>query len=338
MHPFLGASSANERDGELARLMELATALIVRVARHRVRWATAPELEDAVSEARIQVLHSLQRVRDASDHAPPIADFEAYTCAIAAKTCAQIQRQRDPERARTGNRLLYLLTKCTTQQGFAYWTGAGGEGWVGFEGWQTLVPGPGCETRRVQLLGDPRTAAAAVFGAGGWSSTPLPDLLAGLLAWLGGPLKFSELTDAVVRLQEVPVALSVVAGDAPAHEGTGLDMVDPRPSPCDDLRWKEYLAWLWRQAAQLTPPQRGAFLLHSHCLHELEFAGLTSVRQAAAALGMTAERLAELWNALPLDDLAIGALLGVGRQQVINWRKAARLQLGRAWREWAGEE
>ena len=66
----------------------------------------------------------------------------------------------------------------------------------------------------------------------------------------------------------------------------------------------------------------------------MELLGLTSVRQAATALGLTAERMAELWNQLPLDDLTIGRLQGVGRQQVINWRKAARIQLGREWQSW----
>ena len=337
LHPFLEASSVNGQDVELARLMEAATAWIVRVARHRARWTSDPEMEDAVSEARIQVLNCLQRLRREGDALPPVADFEAYTCALAAKTCAQIQRQRDPERAKVVNRLLYLLTKCTTQQGFAFRAAAGGEHWVGFDGWQSPAPEPPGEARRLQLLTDPRAAAAVIFGAGGWSSLPLPDLVAGLLAWLGEPLKFSELADAVARLQEAPVPLFVLARDAPEEEAAGADAVDPGPSPCDDLRWKEYLAWLWQQTAQLTLPQRSAFLLHSHCLHELEFAGLTSVRQAAGALGLAAERMAELWNALPLDDLAIGALLGVGRQRVINWRKAARIQLGRAWQQWSRE-
>jgi hypothetical protein len=44
---------------------------------------------------------------------------------------------------------------------------------------------------------------------------------------------------------------------------------------------------------------------------------------------MTDEELTEIWNALPLDDVAIAAHLGVTRQQVINLRKSARERLVR---------
>ena len=79
-------------------------------------------------------------------------------------------------------------------------------------------------------------------------------------------------------------------------------------------------------------------MLHSHCLHEMEFAGVTSIRKAATRLELAAEHMAGLWPALPLDDLRIGDMMGVGRQQVINWRKAARLRLGREWQRWLNPE
>ncbi len=88
----------------------------------------------------------------------------------------------------------------------------------------------------------------------------------------------------------------------------------------------------------MTLPQRTAFLLHSNCLRETELLGLTSVRQAAALLEMPPERMAEYWNALPLEDRAIAAWLGLESQQVINLRKVARGILGRAWRIWLNEK
>ena len=113
-------------------------------------------------------------------------------------------------------------------------------------------------------------------------------------------------------------------GDAIAldvyEESVGLP--DARePSPHDALRWKEYLLWLLRASAALTVRQRSAFLLHSTCLREMELIGLAGVRRTAALLEIPAERMAELWGALPLDDRAIGALLGLENQQVINLRK-----------------
>ena len=69
----------------------------------------------------------------------------------------------------------------------------------------------------------------------------------------------------------------------------------------------------------------------------MELLGLTSVRQAAAILEVPAPRMAEYWNALPLEDRAISTLLGVEVQRVINLRKVARGILLRAWRKWLDE-
>jgi len=57
--------------------------------------------------------------------------------------------------------------------------------------------------------------------------------------------------------------------------------------------------------------------------------GIATIRQLAAALELTAERLAELWNELPIEDARIAELLGLTRQQVINARKSGRERLAR---------
>jgi hypothetical protein len=44
---------------------------------------------------------------------------------------------------------------------------------------------------------------------------------------------------------------------------------------------------------------------------------------------MTSDRLAAIWEELPLDDQAIASILGVTRQQVINLRKSGRERLQR---------
>ena len=57
--------------------------------------------------------------------------------------------------------------------------------------------------------------------------------------------------------------------------------------------------------------------------------GVASFREVAAALEMTPQELAEVWNRLPLEDREIAARLGVDRQQVINLRSTARERLAR---------
>ena len=52
----------------------------------------------------------------------------------------------------------------------------------------------------------------------------------------------------------------------------------------------------------------------------------------AAAVGLSPESLAELWNRLPLEDTGLAEILDVTRQQVINLRKSARERLARRMR------
>jgi len=53
------------------------------------------------------------------------------------------------------------------------------------------------------------------------------------------------------------------------------------------------------------------------------------VRQLAGALEINPERLAEMWNDLPIEDTRIADLTGLTRQQVINARKSGRERLAR---------
>ena len=338
LQPFLEASSAARADIELVGLMEQATPLIVSALRNRSHGPVGVDAEDAASEARAQVAARLQHLRfdgaaSPGELPPAISDFSAYVSTVAYNAWAEILRQRNPGRAKLLNRLRYLLEKRTTQFGFALWKGQDGETWAGFDCWKEGCHETSSVARQRQLLSDPRAAAAEALGGADWASLNLADLIASLFSWLGGPLKLQDLTDAVARLHGIPVSMATLE-----QESFDDESIDPHPSPCDELRWKEYLAWLWQATARLTLPQRTAFLLHSHCLQEMEAEGLTSVRRAASALGLAAERMAEVWNSLPLDDLAIGTLLGAGRQQVINWRKAARIQLGREFHQWLNAE
>src|SRR5207302_11096038 len=86
--------------------------------------------------------------------------------------------------------------------------------------------------------------------------------------------------------------------------------------------------------SELSQRQRTAFLLHADVLRDFELLGLASIRTLASHLGLTKEQLANLWNRLPLDDLTIAGILDCRRQQVINLRRVARDNLGRAWRDW----
>src|SRR5581483_8319845 len=88
------------------------------------------------------------------------------------------------------------------------------------------------------------------------------------------------------------------------------------------------------EICQLPAGQRKALLLNlrlpeGSAVELLEDLGVADVHSLAATLEMAPAELAELWGRLPLDDLEIAARMGIGRQQVINLRSAARQRLRR---------
>lgn len=147
--------------------------------------------------------------------------------------------------------------------------------------------------------------------------------------------------DAIERLDDY---LAVVAYNAahdvlrkrqPEADADRLDYVSTATTPEDEMLAREDIQTLWDEVRELPPNQRAALLLNlrdsrgNNALALLVLARIASFDEVADSLGMSAERLAELWNGLPLDDRRIGAMLGLTRQQVINLRKSARARLAR---------
>jgi RNA polymerase sigma factor (sigma-70 family) len=113
---------------------------------------------------------------------------------------------------------------------------------------------------------------------------------------------------------------------------------DPAPDAALALERRTHLSLLWQEIRQLPQRQAVALILHlrdgqgSAAVSLLPLTGIASLRDVARVTGLEPERLAEIWNRLPLEDSAIAALLQVTRQQVINLRKSARERLTRRMR------
>ncbi len=117
-------------------------------------------------------------------------------------------------------------------------------------------------------------------------------------------------------------------------------LADDRADALLSLEQRRFLRALWEEIRELPPRQCAALLLNLRdaqgrdAVSLLPLTGTASLREVAAVLGLPAERFAELWQRLPLDDASIAALLGATRQQVINLRKSARARLTRRLRIW----
>ena len=115
-------------------------------------------------------------------------------------------------------------------------------------------------------------------------------------------------------------------------------MASPEVDPATRVEQRMQLARFWEEIRALPLPQRRALLLGlkdagGRCLTVLlADIRIATLPQIAETLAMPAERLAELWNKIPLDDLSIAAHLGITREQVIHQRQSARRRLARRMR------
>jgi hypothetical protein len=325
---YLGARSPAEIDAQLARLLTIqADPLIAAILRARQTSGgsvdASSDAEDTASATRERLIGQLGALRD--EARAPIRDFRAYVATTTYTVWAESLRARHPQRALFLNRLRYLLENRTAQKGFAIWQDAGGTKWCGLSSWGER---PGQRSPKYEwLIVDPVAAAREAVGGVDPARLILADVVARVFRWLGGPMELRDLTNALVELPGVVKTPEILPNEQ-------TSAIDPRQSPAEDLIWKEYLGWLWRELNELSERQRRAFLFHSEVLREFELLGIASIRSIAGALLLSAQELAELWNRIPLDDLTIAPMLGCTRQQVINLRRVARDNLSEAWRAW----
>lgn len=281
------------------------------------------EAEDIYQEVLLQLLAQLQKFRKSPD-GHPIADLRGMAAVIAHRTCARWMRRQFPERHALKNRLHYLVTR---QRGFALWQNAEGQLVAGFAAWQNQEK---TETRRSSDL---ETLPHHIRPPKGAKPQELADTIAAVFNHVGDPIEFDELVTAMASLlgiSDQPIESLAEDDDAVASLP---DVAEP--DPAWRLEKRMFLQRLWEQLEQLPRNQRAALLLNLKessgfgCITLFPATGVATLRQLAAALEMTAESFAELWNELPLEDARIAELLGLTRQQVINARKSGRERLMR---------
>ena len=320
LEPLLTATTDEHADELLSQLIAgHAEPVIKGVIRFKLRFNShqetqRAEADDIHQDVVLQLVGQLQRFRKLPE-THPITDVRGMAAIIAHRTCARWMRRQFPERHALKNRLHYLLTR---QRGFAIWDDDNGKSIAGFAVWQQQ------KKAAVRNLSD---VAAHLRKA-----QQLAETVASIFDYAGGPIEFDELVTAVAAIQGVSdQPVESLADD----EDGGFDPATPDPDPAWRIEKKMFLQRLWEELTQLPVNQRAALLLNLKdasgfgCITLFPAIGIATIRQLAAALELSAERLAELWNELPIEDARIAELLGLTRQQVINARKSGRERLAR---------
>jgi DNA-directed RNA polymerase specialized sigma24 family protein len=323
LEPLLTVTTDEHADEVLSQVIaEHAEPVIKGVIRFKLRFNAHQEMQraeanDIQQDVVLQLVSQLQRFRKLPA-AHPITDVRGMAAIIAHRTCARWMRRQFPERHALKNRLHYLLTR---QRGFALWEDHNGKLLAGFAAWQQQ------QKAGARNLSDFENLPSQVR-----KPQALAETVASIFNYLGGPIEFDELVSAVAAIQGISdQPLESLADD----EETGFEPATTDPDPAWRIEKKMFLQRLWEELKQLPLNQRAALLLNLKdasgfaAITLFPAIGIATMRQLAAALELTPERLAELWNDLPIEDARIAELLGLTRQQVINARKSGRERLAR---------
>lgn len=327
LEPLLTEVSDDQADEILSQLITVhAEPVIKGVIRFKLRLnpfreTQREEADDIHQEVVLQLLTQLQRFRKLPDN-HPITDVRGMAAVIAHRTCARWMRRQFPERHALKNRLHYLLTR---QRGFALWPDTEGKLLAGFAVWQQQL-------QMTRSLPEVEKLPTHIRALKSDKPQQLAELLASLFNYLGGPVEFDELVSGMAALQGISDQPVESLGD---DEDATFEPAAPEPDPAWRVEKKFFLQRLWEELQQLPLNQRAALLLNLKdatgfaAITLFPATGVASVRQLAAALEITPEDLAQMWNNLPIEDARIAELTGLTRQQVINARKSGRERLAR---------
>ncbi|HSB27129.1 MAG TPA: hypothetical protein VLE19_04725 [Pyrinomonadaceae bacterium] len=296
---------------------------VIRYKLHMSQSGVAPsaDAEDMYQDVVLQLVSQLQRFRNApNEH--PITDLRGIAAVIAHRTCARWLRRHFPQRHALKNRLHYLLTR---QRGFSIWQSESETAVAGYHEWQ--------RENRSPVTIPPATNELLSRTQNKVAGQNLAQTIATIFDFLGGPVEFDHLvtfTAGLLGIRDYSME-SLTADD----DSVAFEPIDEQPDAAWQFEKRTFLSRLWEELQQLPVNQRAALLLNLRdntgrgCITLFPITGIVNVRQLADGVGMNAERFAQLWNELPLEDARISELLGITRQQVINARKSGRERLAR---------
>jgi hypothetical protein len=313
LRPLVEAAEETTREAALETVLVDCAVPVVRevLERHRSSdfMLQKHDADDVAATVTLRLVRKLRATAEAEDEA--IERLEDYVATLTYNAIYDHLRRRFPERTRLKNRLRYILTHDAR---FALWHTPSGLA----AGLRHLQDGDAADDVAIE-----RDSALPVM----LDAQRPADALAAILQRAGGAVLFDALLRTAASLWNV-VDLHAVA-DPSAREA------DPRSDHLARFESRQYLQVLWSEIRLLPPTQRAALLLNLRDQQGTNGAalfiliGIANIDDLAAAMEMPPERLAELWTDLPLDDLTIGSILGLRRQQIINLRKSARERLTR---------
>jgi hypothetical protein len=161
---------------------------------------------------------------------------------------------------------------------------------------------------------------------------PLPQIVAELFNWIGGPVEIDVLVRMLVYLLDIKDR-TLESLDDPASVKRDVYFAPNTGSGIPHLEANELLTRLWRAVIQLPAEQRDSFVFgfEDETGQDLFTALLTedivSWDELARGIGRPVEEVVRLRVRMPMESARVADELGASREKVYKWRFRALRRL-----------
>ena len=315
-------------------ILEQAAPVVRQALRRKLRFYAGggrnsgnPDAEDLYQDVMAKLVRMLQQMqaREAPGEFSEIKDFRQYATRVAVNSCNDYLRLKYPQRTRLKDKVREALDR---HGAFAVWRSEQGELICGLAGWDG-EPREAMAAERLRALEEQPELLSARQGRSG--ALPLTQLLLEIFEWVRSPLELERLVGAAAGLLELREhqfeSLDEEGSALPQRlsaEGPGFDQI---------LEERATLERLWRELCRLPPNQRDTMIFTfsdskgDDLLSLLYDAKVVTPAQMAAVIGVSEERMMEIWARMPLGNIDAADLMRVDRHVVNKWRHRARKHL-----------
>jgi RNA polymerase sigma factor (sigma-70 family) len=326
--PYLSAPDEEARQRHLDELLTVRAAPLIRqVLRRRLGFYVSAlgtnennqDAEDVYQEAMTRVVQMLHQFQ--SSPGSDIGDFELYVSRLASNVCTDFLRAKSPARTRLKYSLRDLFKRRNefaswehhrqTLCGFAHWRNTSKSTFSdqSFEDIETKLD-------NFQLLH---------FTGEDIRIAPLPQIVAELFNWIGGPVDIDVLVRMIAYLLDIKDQ-QLKSLDDPASMKREVYFASNTRSGEPQVEANELLACLWRAVIQLSAEQRDSFALGfedqagQDLFTLLLTADIVSWDELARGMARPVEEIVRLRLRMPMESARVADELRASSENVYKWR------------------
>lgn len=318
-------------------LLEYAAPVIRQTLRQRLRLHSGysnphpPDAEDLFNDVIVKLIEKLSELR-AYPAKRGIRNFSLYVARVTVNACNDYLRGRKQERHRLKHKLRNLLDR---HSDFRVWKSADNAVLCGMAVWksQDSVPIQSIPLEQAEEVVE--KLRTMTFTRKAPQELPLSTVAVETLKLIGQAVELDQLVQIIADFQGVkdrlPESLDAV------ESGLSQRLTDATLRSDSLIEGRESLRQYWEEVKKLPADQRNTICLSfedesgEDLFSLLVDAGIASVPELAAELGLSSEQFDELWIRVPMmDNTELAGYLGATRQQVSLWRFRAQSRL-RKW-------